>query len=77
MFKRVEEDPSVTGVQDRKKKEVILEDNKTGDVRVVQLGEIPGITGGTREGIWGAIKNKRIYKRRYIMKYVKKDGEDI
>ena len=56
--------------QEKRNKEVILEDKETGEKRVVELGEVPGITGGTRKGVWEAIKENRIYKKRYELKYV-------
>ena len=56
--------------QEIRNKEVILEDKETGEKRVVELGEVPGITGGTRKGVWEAIKGNRIYKKRYELKYI-------
>lgn len=54
-------------------KEVIIEDTLTRKRRVVPLGEVPGITGGSKEGIRKALKKGNKYKGRYLLKYIERE----
>lgn len=45
-------------------KEVILEDTKTGEIRVLEQKKVPELTGGTKMGVIKAMKKGNKYKGR-------------
>ena len=60
------------GKLNKKYKEVVVEDVKTGEKRVVPQREVPEMLGGSRRGVTRAIKEGKIYKGRYLLRHVEK-----
>ena len=57
------------GVTKGERREIIIRDEKTGQVVVELMKEAMEVTGGTRSGIIKAIRDGRKYKNRYLLKY--------
>lgn len=53
-------------------KEVVVENVRTGEVRVVPQSEVPEMLGGSRRGVVRAVKEGKIYKGRYLLRHVEK-----
>lgn len=49
-------------------------DTQTGKENVIAKSRVPEITGGTYSGVKKAMKDGRVYKKRYRMRYVE-EGE--